>query len=569
MYSKCGNFNDAHSVLARVPGRDVVSWGAIISGYTHHGKGLAALQLLQRIYEDGIEPNKNYGVVGCHDQWEGVPTKRSTLLQSMEACSTLACGRNVHYHAVLFELDSDLLISSALVVMYSKHNCVEEAHEAFSILSSRDVVAWGAIIAVYAEHGRGQIAIELIEKMREEDVKPTVPIFLSALKACASLADTKEGRKFHDEVMPITDTVIVRLICLKDSFKKALNPTSDSVSALQLLQDMQDKRIELDKIMVLSLLQASGTIGAIKLGRCLHDLIVRSRLESDIVFGNALVDMHAKCGGIEEAMIVFRRLQCKDIVSWGAVIAEFARQGLFERANACARHMQAVGLKPTKAIFTNILSACCHGGVFEGGYTCLKEMEEDHALEPNIEHYSGMVDLLSRTGQLDKAEDLLQSMPMLPDILGWTSFLTSCKTHGRVGVGRLSFEHVSKSNTAGHVLISHVYGDTDGGEDVEKVKEKRPKASLSEVPEKAWIQVDRTLQEFTFGNVHQLHARGSRSRNSLKELGLDLEMLAKDTGKNLILQSDEKVFHPMRFGPYIYTEGNSIDPIIKKSNFSP
>ena len=43
MYAKCGALDKAREVFERLPGRDVVSWNALISGYDRHGLGEDAL----------------------------------------------------------------------------------------------------------------------------------------------------------------------------------------------------------------------------------------------------------------------------------------------------------------------------------------------------------------------------------------------------------------------------------------------------------------------------------------------------------------------------------------------
>jgi pentatricopeptide repeat protein len=47
-------------------------------------------------------------------------------------------------------------------------------------------------------------------------------------------------------------------------------------------------------------------------GRCIHQQIIESGLESEVSVANSLVDMYAKCGSIEDAWRVFNNaiLKC-------------------------------------------------------------------------------------------------------------------------------------------------------------------------------------------------------------------------------------------------------------------
>ncbi|KFK30524.1 hypothetical protein AALP_AA7G273700 [Arabis alpina] len=57
MYAKCGSPEDAHKAFDSAASRDVVCWNSVISSYANHGEGKKALQMLERMMNEGIEPN--------------------------------------------------------------------------------------------------------------------------------------------------------------------------------------------------------------------------------------------------------------------------------------------------------------------------------------------------------------------------------------------------------------------------------------------------------------------------------------------------------------------------------
>ncbi|KAG2244520.1 hypothetical protein Bca52824_093607 [Brassica carinata] len=57
MYSKCGSPEDAYKAFSSAASRDVVCWNSVISSYANHGEGHKALQMLERMMNEGIEPN--------------------------------------------------------------------------------------------------------------------------------------------------------------------------------------------------------------------------------------------------------------------------------------------------------------------------------------------------------------------------------------------------------------------------------------------------------------------------------------------------------------------------------
>jgi pentatricopeptide repeat protein len=77
-------------------------------------------------------------------------------------------------------------------------------------------------------------------------------------------------------------------------------------------------------------LKACASVAVIEEGRCVHQQIIRSGLESDVFVGSSLVDMYAKCGSIEDAGKVFEKMPSQDVVSWTAIILGHAMQGRAE-----------------------------------------------------------------------------------------------------------------------------------------------------------------------------------------------------------------------------------------------
>lgn len=59
MYAKCGTLYQAQNVLKKLPSRKVVSWTALIAGYTKHGRGQEILNCFERMQLEGISPGGN------------------------------------------------------------------------------------------------------------------------------------------------------------------------------------------------------------------------------------------------------------------------------------------------------------------------------------------------------------------------------------------------------------------------------------------------------------------------------------------------------------------------------
>ena len=133
-----------------------------------------------------------------------------------------------------------------------------------------------------------------------------------------------------------------------------------------------------------------------------------------------------------------------------------------KEVDQCFKNMQKQGLKAPQFIFTNILTACSHSGLLIEGLKYFKLMILEHELSPNVNHYSCMGDILGRGGCLLEAMDLLHTMPMVPDIISWTSLLANCRIHGSRKLANKCFQELldRKPNEGSwYVLMSDIYGD--------------------------------------------------------------------------------------------------------------
>ncbi|XP_024529386.1 pentatricopeptide repeat-containing protein At3g12770 [Selaginella moellendorffii] len=190
MYGKCGSLRDAKEIFESFSsGRDVVAWTAMIQAYAQLGHSAAALELFWAVVEAGeARPN------------------RVTFITALGACSNLHDleeGRKIHRYIDRYEEEeerSDVLVATALINMYGKCGSVEDAREIFQGISKRDVIAWNAIIAANAQLGHGKEALELLQRMDLEGVRPNQVSFVSALDGCASIGALAEGRSIHARV---------------------------------------------------------------------------------------------------------------------------------------------------------------------------------------------------------------------------------------------------------------------------------------------------------------------------------------------------------------------------------
>ena len=77
-----------------------------------------------------------------------------------------------------------------------------------------------------------------------------------------------------------------------------------------------------------------------------------------------------------------------------------------------------------------------------------------------VEHYTCILDLLSRAGQLEQTQEILDNMPFHPHIVMLTIVLSACQKWGIVELGEGGFRYVLQlddEEAAAYVSMSNIY----------------------------------------------------------------------------------------------------------------
>jgi pentatricopeptide repeat protein len=186
MYTKCGSMEDAWRVFNKMPSRDAVTWTAMILGHVNCGQGQKALDLFQKMQQEGVHPDA------------------VTFVGVLNACASIMAleeGRRAHELIIQSGYESDAFVGSSLIDMYAKCGSMEEASRVFNKLPSRAVVCWTAMIFGHVKCGEGHKALELFQKMQQEGVHPDAVTFVGVLNACASIMALEEGRRAHEQII--------------------------------------------------------------------------------------------------------------------------------------------------------------------------------------------------------------------------------------------------------------------------------------------------------------------------------------------------------------------------------
>lgn len=209
------------------------------------------------------------------------------------------------------------------------------------------------------------------------------------------------------------------------------------------------------------------------------------------IVSNALIHMHSKCGNIDFAVREFNMMRYRDIYTYTAMIAAFAEHGKSQDAIDIFLKMQQDGLKPNQVTFIGILNACSSSGLIEEGCRYFQIMTEVYGIKPLPEHYSCIVDLLGRAGQLERAYNLIKENVTNADATTWGSLLAACRVYGNVELGEIAARHlfeIDPNDSGNYVLLANTYASNDKWERAEEFKKLLGKKGMKKPSGYSWIQ---------------------------------------------------------------------------------
>lgn len=190
------------------------------------------------------------------------------------------------------------------------------------------------------------------------------------------------------------------------------------------------------------MLKSCSGLSALRLGKQVHGALLVNEFSSDLANSNALISMYAKCGDLGCARKVFDGMRERNEVTWTTMMAGYGMHGMFGEVFAMFDGMVEAGGRPDGVSFTAVLTACSHGGFVEKGREYFEMMEMRFGVRPGLQHYTCMVDMLGRVGEVEEAERLILRMDVEPDEALWGALLGACRTHGKVEVAERIAERV-------------------------------------------------------------------------------------------------------------------------------
>ncbi|PQQ19200.1 pentatricopeptide repeat-containing protein [Prunus yedoensis var. nudiflora] len=544
MYSRWRRLIEARSVFDEMKNKDLVSWNAILSGYSQEGNhGLEAIFVFIEMVR------------------EGMGLDHVSFTSAVSACGhemNLELGKQIHSLTIKSGYGSHVSVCNVLVSTYSKCEFTQDAKLVFQCMNDRNVVSWTTMISIDEED-----AISLFNEMRLDAVYPNDVTFVGLIHAISARKLVEEGEMIHGfciktgflskhNVFNSLITMYAKSESMHDSIKVfeelncreiiswnalisgyAQNGLCQDALKTFLVATMESKPNNYTFGSVLSAIGDAHDI-SLKYGQRCHSSLIKLGLVTDPIIAGALLDMYAKRGSICESKRVFSETPHKSQFAWTAIISAYAGHGDYDSVIELFKEMEREGVRPDSVTFLSVLTACSRKGMVEMGRHLFHSMVKDYHIEPSPQHYSSMVDMLGRAGKLEEAKELMSRIPGQPGFSLLQSLLGACRIHGNVEMAERvadTLMRLEPTESGSFVLMSNLYAEKGDWEMVAKVRKgMRDKGVRKEVGY-SWVDTgdaDGSLYLHAFSSGDTSHPQSGEICRMTKCLGLEMKILREN-----------------------------------------
>lgn len=401
----------------------------------------------------------------------------------LKACGfqfNLRKGREIHGQALKLGLGFNRSVKLKLIELYELYGkCGElgDARKVFDEMPERDVVASTVMISCYLDQGLVDKAINTFSLVKTYDT--------------------------------VCWTAMI----------DGLVRNGETNKALKLFRKMQREGVSANHVTVVCILTACAQLGALELGKWVHSYIDKYDIEINHLVGSALINMYSRCGSIDEAERIFYALQKRDVTTYNSLIVGFSLNGKSVEAVQVFQRMVSEGIKPSNITFTSVLNACSHGGLLDLGFEIFDSMTVGYGIEPEIEHYGCMVDLLGRVGHVEEAYKFISSMKLPPDRVIWGSLLSACNNHKKFELGERVAEILAsrgEADSSTFILLSNMYASWGKWEQAASLRAKLKELGVEKEPGCSSVEVQNEVHEFILGDIR--HPQREAIYKKLEEL---------------------------------------------------
>uniref|UniRef100_A0A2N9G6I8 DYW domain-containing protein n=1 Tax=Fagus sylvatica TaxID=28930 RepID=A0A2N9G6I8_FAGSY len=459
MYAKCSNVDGARRLFDGMTEKeDIVSWNSIISAYASNGQSVEALGLFRDMQKGGLAMNTYTSVAA---------------LQACEDSFFVKLGMEIHAAILKASHDVNVYVVNALIAMYARCGKMDEAARIFYKMDDKDFISWNTLLSGFVQNGLYEEALKFFHDMKAAGRKPDQVSVLNVIAASGRLGNLLNGMELHaytircgfDSDLQVGNTLI-------DMYAKCRNMNymgrafermtdKDFISwttiiagyaqskaysrALELFSKVRIQGMDVDEMMIASILLACGGLKNISYVKEIHGYILRRGL-SDLALQNSIVDVYGECKNTDYAkrmaleLVYFMRETSvePDSIALVSLLSAAASLSALKKGKEIHGFLIRKGFIIEGSLANSLVDMYARCGVLENSYmvfNCIRHK--------SLALWTSMINANGMHGRGNAAVDLLNRMKdenIVPDHITFLALLNACSHSGFIDEGRRFLE---------------------------------------------------------------------------------------------------------------------------------
>ncbi|XP_024543593.1 putative pentatricopeptide repeat-containing protein At3g23330 isoform X1 [Selaginella moellendorffii] len=530
MYGKFGKVDDAEEIFERIQERDVVSWNAMLTANACNGFHDKAFKCFREMLLVGELPSRITYVAILNACFLAAHLKHGDFVK------TLAVEGGCGIESV------DVVMGTAIMNMYSRCKSPKSAFSSSLLLEQdRDqpsIMMWNTVLSLYVENEQFEEAFTIFRLMLLGGVTIDTVSLMTVFNACGSSASLEKGKWIHSLLTeseltrktPVQNalvTMYARLGSLEDAREIFDAMTTRNViswtamvgvhsqlglnrEALRIFRSILLEGVAPNEVTFTAVLNACGNLASIPAAKLVQACLSETGFFGNVEVANGLLCTLGKCGSLEEVANFFQVMAVKNQVSWNTAIAANAQHGNGVRGVELFQTMQLEGIDT---------------GLVAQGYSYFLNMHVDYGFPAEAEHYSCVIDLLSRAGWLEHAEEFVKRLPFGDQsVFPWITLLCGCKLHGDLERGGRATQRIlglNPGSTGPYLVMHNLYAGAGKWPEAAAVRKSMVELGPKKEPGLSWIEVKGRIHEFRVGDTS--HPRSSEIHRELERLNEEMK----------------------------------------------
>ncbi|CAA6671640.1 unnamed protein product [Spirodela intermedia] len=278
----------------------------------------------------------------------------SKLIDRCFSLQSLVSAESVHATLIKVGFHRHTFVGNRLIALYSKLGAVSSCPKLFHDVADKNMYTWNILLAAFSKNGEMERALQLFDSMPERDVI-TWNSMISGYMA-VGLAENAIG-------------------ILRSMQELGVRPSGFTLSV------------------------AASSVSTVHQAKQIHGCAIR-RGFTNVVLGNALIDMYGRLRVVGYALGVFFSMREHDIISWNELILSLERSGFMNYSLGFFKSIWHGGLLPDQFTLSTVMNICADQRVMNLGEQIFVLCIKLGYLANSIVS-SSIIDMYSHCGRLD------------------------------------------------------------------------------------------------------------------------------------------------------------------------